>query len=91
MITFLSGFQGAFFTGVCTGLTSFLTLLPFQMVLLLSLLHQRNLPSFHPHGPTAALVLQDSRQRNSHLIQLYFRDYLVTEMKMYRVAIAQVV
>ena len=34
------------------------------------------------------MVLQDGRQRNS---QLYFRDFLVTEMKMYCVAIAQVV
>jgi len=31
----------------------------------------------------------DGRQRNSHPIQVVFRDFLGTEMKMYRVAIAQ--
>jgi len=39
---------------------------------------------------TALLVLQDGRQRNSHPIQVGFRDFLGTEMKIYRVAIAQV-
>jgi len=39
---------------------------------------------------TALLVLQDGRQRNSYLIQVVFRDFLGTEMKMYCVAIAQV-
>jgi len=41
-------------------------------------------------GATAVLILQDGRQRNSHLIQVVFRHFLGTEMKMYRVAIAQV-
>jgi hypothetical protein len=49
MITFLSGFQVPFFTWVSTGLTSFLTLLPLQMFLLLSLVHQRHLPVLHLH------------------------------------------
>jgi hypothetical protein len=40
-------------------------------------------------GTTAVLLLQDGRQRNSHPIQVVFRDFLGTEMKMYRVAIAQ--
>ena len=41
-------------------------------------------------GATAVLVLQDGRQRNSDPTQVVFRDILGTEMKMYRVAIAQV-
>jgi hypothetical protein len=40
-------------------------------------------------GATAVLVLQGGRQRNSHPIRVVFRDFLGTEMKMYRVAIAQ--
>jgi len=43
-----------------------------------------------PTGATAVLVLQDGRQRNSHPIQVVFRDFLGTEMKMYHVAIARV-
>jgi len=43
-----------------------------------------------PSGATAVLVLQVGRQRNSHFIQVVFHDFLGTEMKMYRVAIAQV-
>jgi len=41
-------------------------------------------------GATAVLVLQDGRQRNSHPIQVVFRDFRGTEMKMYRVAIVHV-
>ena len=41
-------------------------------------------------GATAVLVLQDGRQRNSHPIQVVFRDFRGTEMKMYRVAIVRV-
>jgi len=41
-------------------------------------------------GATAVLVLQDGRQRNSHSIQVLFRDFLGTQKNMYRVAIAQV-
>ena len=41
-------------------------------------------------GATAVLVLQDGRQRNSHPIQVAFRDFRGTEMKMYRVAIVRV-
>jgi len=42
-------------------------------------------------GWTAALVLQDGRQRNTHPMQPYFREVLVTEMKLYGVAIALMV
>ena len=41
-------------------------------------------------GATAVLVLQDGRQRNSHPIQVVFRDFRGTEMRMYRVAIVRV-
>jgi hypothetical protein len=40
-------------------------------------------------GVTVVLVLLDGRQRNSQLMQVVFRDFLGTEMKMYREAIAQ--
>jgi hypothetical protein len=42
-------FSSTLLCWVCTGLTSFLTSLPLQMFLLLSLVHQRNLPLFHLH------------------------------------------
>jgi hypothetical protein len=35
--------------------------------------------------------MQGGRQRNTNPIQLFFRNFLVTEMMMYCVAIAQVV
>jgi hypothetical protein len=44
--------------------------------------------STHESQAAAVLVLQDGSRRNSHRLQLYF---LVTEMKMYPVAIAQMV
>ena len=49
-----------------------------------------NFDLFVCSGATAVLVLQDGRQRNCHAIKVVFRDVLGTEMKMCRVATAQV-